>query len=391
MLAVAEIALSVVLLVGAGLLLHSFVRLERVDAGFHATGRNTLALELWVTQSRAVDSAARLTIFERLLERVRVLRGVKAAALSRTVPPDGGSVGQSPFMIEGQAWNPGAHPAFPYLQISDDYFGSLAIPLRKGRYFTRDDKVDSKKVTIIGESFARRYFPNEDPIGKRIKLGGPGYPKFQYMEIVGVVGDVKYFGLAHESVPTVYVPLTQDVPLYTFLIVRSEGSAVGVEQQVHHAIQSLDGDVVVKHMSTIEELLTDSVAEPRFRTTLLGIFSGVALILAAIGVYGVLAYSVVQRTHEIGVRVALGGQRRDILRLVMGQGLQVTLVGLAIGITISIGLTFVLRGLLFQVKPADPVTFISVAGLLGLTALVACYAPARRATRVDATVALRYE
>jgi len=294
-------------------------------------------------------------------------------------------------MIEGQAWNPSAHPAFPYLQISDDYFASLTIPLRQGRYFTRDDKVDSKKVTIIGEGFARRYFPNENPIGKRIKLGGPEYRTFQYMEIVGVVGDVKYFGLGRESAPAVYVPLTQDVPLYTFLIVRSEGSAVGVEQEVHDAIQSLDGGVVVIRMSTVEELLTDSVAEPRFRTTLLGMFSGVALILGAIGVYGVLAYSVVQRTHEIAVRVALGGQRRDILRLVVGQGLQLTAVGLAIGIAISMGLTFIVRGLLFQVTPTDPVTLISVAGLLGLTALVACYAPARRATRIDAMVALRYE
>jgi putative ABC transport system permease protein len=186
-------------------------------------------------------------------------------------------------------------------------------------------------------------------------------------------------------------PLAQDAPLLTFLIVRPEVAAAGVEQAVHHAVRSLNGDVVVTDTSTLGELLSSSVAEPRFRTALFGMLSGAALILAAIRVYGVLVYSVVQRTHEIGVRVALGGQRRDILRLVMVQGLQVTLVGLSIGVAISIGLTFVLRGLLFQVQPTDPVTLIGVAVLLGLTAIVACYAPARRATRIDAMVALRYE
>jgi len=390
-LAVSEIALSVVLLVSAGLLLRSFIQLQKVDTGFYAPPRNILALKLWVTEARPIDSRTRFAIYQRLLERVRTVPGVKAAALSRTVPPEGGSVGWSPFMIEGQAWNPGTHPAFPYLPISDDYFGSLAVPLLKGRFFTPNDKADSKKVTIISDGLARRYFPNEDPIGKRIKLGGPEYPAFPYMDIVGVVGDVKYFGLARESAPAVYVPLSQDVPLYTFLVVRSNVSALSMAEAMHRAIQSLGGDLVSVRMNTMEELLSDSVAEPRFRTTLLGTFAGVALLLAAIGVYGVLAYSVVQRTHEIGVRIALGGQQGDILRLVVGQGLLLTILGLGIGIAISLGLTFALQGLLFQVKPTDPATLVCVVILLGLTALVASYVPARQAAHINPLVTLHHE
>jgi putative ABC transport system permease protein len=390
-LVVSEIALSVALLVGAGLLVRSFLQLQRVDAGFHAPPENILALQLWITRAKPVDSAERIAIFERLLEKVRVLPGIGVAALSRTVPPDGGPIGWSPFMVEGQPWDPGAHPAFPYLQASENYFSALTIPLLKGRYFTRDDTADSTKVVIISRAFAQRYFPNEDPLGKRVKLGGPESPQWPYLMVVGVVGDVKYFGLAPVAEPAVYFPLTQDVPVITFLVVRSNLSASSVEHEVHISIQSMDGDVVLVRTNTMGELLADSVAEPRFRTTLLAVFAGIALLLAAVGVYGVLAYSVAQRSHEIGVRIALGAQWGDISQLVMGQGLRLTSAGLAIGIAISLTLSSVLRGLLFQVEPTDPTTLAFVASLLGLTALAACYVPARRAMRVDPMVALRYE
>jgi predicted permease len=390
-LVISEIALSVALLIGAGLLLRSFLQLQRVDAGFHAPPENVLALKLWITRAKPVDPAQRTAIFEHLLEKVRILPGIRAAAFSRTVPPDGGPVGFSPFMIEGQTWDVGGHPSFPYLQASEDYFSALAIPLLKGRYFTQDDTVGSRKVAIISGAFAQRYFPNEDPLGKRIKLGGPESPQFPYLKIVGVVGDVKYFGLAPLAEPAVYVPLTQDVPIITFLVVRSNLSAASVARQVERSIQAMDGDLVLVHTNTMEDLLWNSVAEPRFRTTLLGIFAGTALVLAAIGVYGVLAYSVVQHTHEIGVRIAVGAQRRDISRFILGQGVRLTAAGLAIGIAISLSLTSVLRGLLFQVNPSDPLTLACVAFLLGLTALAACYVPARRASRVDPMVALRYE
>jgi putative ABC transport system permease protein len=294
-------------------------------------------------------------------------------------------------MVEGQPWDPGAHPAFPYLQASENYFSALTIPLLKGRYFTRDDTADSTKVVIISRAFAQRYFPNEDPLGKRVKLGGPESPQWPYLMVVGVVGDVKYFGLAPVAEPAVYFPLTQDVPVITFLVVRSNLSASSVEHEVHISIQSMDGDVVLVRTNTMGELLADSVAEPRFRTTLLAVFAGIALLLAAVGVYGVLAYSVAQRSHEIGVRIALGAQWGDISQLVMGQGLRLTSAGLAIGIAISLTLSSVLRGLLFQVEPTDPTTLAFVASLLGLTALAACYVPARRAMRVDPMVALRYE
>jgi predicted permease len=390
-LVISEIALSVALLVNTGLLLRSFVQLRGVDAGFHAPSENILTLKLWVTQERPVDSKARMAIFERLLEKVQVLPGVRTAAISRTVPPNGGPVGWSPFMIEGQTWNLGAHPAFPYLPISQNYFSALTIPLVKGRYFTSDDKVDSTDVAIISDSFARLSFPNENPLGRHIKLGGPEYLEFPYRKIVGVVGDVKYFGLASHAAPVVYVPITQDTPVFAFLVVRSNVSAVSLEQEVHRSIQSMEGGVVLVHTDTMRELLADSVAEQRFQTTLLGIFAGIALLLAALGVYGVLAYSVVQHTHTIGVCIALGAQWRHISRFVIGHGLRLTTAGLAIGFAISLGLSPVLRGLLFQVKPTDPLTLICVAILIGLTALAACYVPARRAIRVDPILALRHD
>ena len=390
-LVVLEVALSAALLVGAGLLLRSFILLGRVDAGIHVPPQNVLTAKLWITQSRTIDPAARLAILDRLVDSVQALPGVNVVAISRTVPPDGGLVGQSPFTVEGQPWKPNDHPAFPYLPVSKDYFKSLAIPLLQGRWFTANDKVDTRKIAIVSDGFARRYFRDENPIGKRVKLGGPEYPNFEFMEIVGVVGDVKYFGLASEAAPAVYVPLPQDIPLNAFLVVRTELSAVNVERALNQVVQSMGRDVVIMHLGTLDELLADSVAVPRFRTTLLGTFAVAALVLAAVGVYGVVAYSVVQRTHEIGVRIALGGQQTDILRLILGQGLQLTIAGLLIGLGISISLASVLRGLLFQVKPADPMTLVSVAGVLGITSVMACYLPARRAASFDPMFAVRHE
>jgi predicted permease len=388
-LAVSEIALSVVLLVGAGLLLHSFIQLQKVNAGFQAPPQNVLAAKFSVTTTKPFDSKAWLATYERVLEKIQHLPGVTSAALSKSIPPNGGC-GCSPFTIEGQTWSPNAYPSFPYVAVSDDYFSSLAIPLLKGRYFTRDDRPDSRKVAIISDSLARRYFPNQDPIGKRIRLGVPEDVKWPYAEIVGVVGDVKYLGLARPPEPAFYVPLTQDVnPV--FLVVRSTVSAASVAQEVRAAIKSIGNDVIFIRMNTMEELVADSVAPPRVRTVLLGTFASVALLLAAIGVYGVLAYSVAQRRHEMGIRVALGAQRQDILWLVVGRGLQLTLVGLAIGTVGSLALAFALRGLLFQVKPADPVTFIGVGVVLLFAAVVACYVPARRAARVDPLITLHYE
>jgi len=245
-------------------------------------------------------------------------------------------------------------------------------------------------VAIISDSLARRYFPNQDPIGKRIRLGAPEDLKWPYTEIVGVVGDVKYLGLARPPEPAFYVPLTQEVG-HVFLVVRSTVSAASVAQEVRAAIKSIGNDVVFIRMNTMEELVADSVDAPRARTVLLGSFASVGLLLAAIGVYGVLAYSVAQRRHEIGIRVALGAQRQDILWLVVGRGLQLTLVGLAIGTVGSLALAFALRGLLFQVKPADPVTFMGVGVVLLFAAVVACYVPARKAARVDPLITLHYE
>jgi predicted permease len=388
-LAVCEIALSAVLLVCTGLLLRSFLELQKVNPGFQAPPKNILVLKFSVTQSRPFDPTDWLAIYQRLLVKIQALPGVTSAALSRSVPPDSGC-GCSPFMIEGQPWAPGAYPAFPYVAVTENYFSSLAIPLLKGRSFSAQDQPKSRKVAIISDSLARRYFPNQNPIGKRIKLDGPEDRHWSYLEIVGVVGDVKYLGLARPFEPAYYVPLTQDVE-NVFLVVRSAVPASTVAQEVRTAINTSVSDVVLVRMNTMEQLLSNSVAAPRLRTALVAIFASVALLLAAIGVYGVLAYSVGRRRHEIGVRMALGAERADVLRLVVGHGLKIALVGLAIGVATSFALTSVLRKLLFQVKPTDPITFLAVCVVLMLAALAAGYLPARRALRVDPLIALHYE
>jgi putative ABC transport system permease protein len=388
-LVVCEIALSAVLLVCTGLLLRSFLELQKVNPGFHAPPKNILVLKFFITQSRPFNPEDWLAIYQRLLVNVQGLPGVTSAALSRSVPPDSGC-GCSPFMIEGQPWTPGAYPAFPYVAVTENYFSSLAIPLLKGRAFSAQDQPESRRVAIISNSLARRYFPNQDPIGKRIKLGGPEDRKWPYLEIVGVVGDVKYLGLARPFEPACYVPLTQDVE-NVFLVVRSALPASTVAQEVRAAIKTSGSDVVFVGMNTMEQLLSNSVAAPRLRTTLVAIFASVALLLAAIGVYGVLAYSVAHRRREIGVRMALGAQTGDVLRLVVGHGLKIAWLGLAIGAATSFAFTFVLRKLLFRVKPTDPITFLAVCIVLMLAALAACYLPARRALRVDPLIALHYE
>jgi putative ABC transport system permease protein len=387
---VSEVALSLVLLIGAGLLLRSFSLLQQVKAGFSADPQKVLAVDITLSGAKYAQGKAQVAFFDRLIEQARSLPGVESAALSDSLPPsDAGD--SDTFVIEGQPWTQEGFPSTDNGILGPGYLRTLGIPLLKGRDFSDSDTSDSLPVTLISESLARRYFPNDDPIGHRLKQSDPNLHGSPFMEIVGVVGDVKYDGLDAKSDMAYYTPYRQNFARNMYLVVRSGLPAAGLLRTLHQQIRDLDPDVVINSPSTLEQVMSESVAQPRFRTFLLGLFAAIALLLAAIGIYGVIAYSVAQRTHEIGIRMALGAQRVDVLRLVAGRGLRLTLAGLAIGVVVALAVTRLLSTLLFGVGPTDPLTFAAMAVLLCAVAVVACAEPAHRAMRVDPMVALRYE
>ncbi len=274
-----------------------------------------------------------------------------------------------------------------------DYFQVMRIPLRAGRDFTALDREGQPLVAIVNEQMVREFFPRENPLGARIHWARDEGPP-HWMTIIGVVGDVKHSGLNQPTDPAVYTPFSQNDERWRrwmTLAIRTRGATSGLVEEVKNQVWSLDSQIPVSDVHTMDELMAVSLAQQRFNMLLLGLFAALALILAAVGIYGAMAYVVSQRTHEIGIRTALGAQRRDVLRLVMGDGAKIALFGIAIGIVGALALTRLMAGLLFDVKPTDPATFAAVAILLALVALAACYLPALRATRVDPMVALRYE
>ncbi len=329
-------------------------------------------------------------LYERLLGQVQALPGVRAAALSNSLRPDSTS-GSDNFTIEG--WPVSAdreQPVAYVIVVSPDYFRALDLPLRRGRYLTAADSAEAPRVMLINETMARRFFPNEDPLGKRINRGSEREP--EWCEIVGVVGDAKYNGVADEVQPAFYQPLTQLVSGNVFLSIKTEAAdPLSLAAAVRNQVKSLDSELPVSQVGTLEERFATAVAQPRFRTTLIALFAVLALVLASVGIYGVIAYSVTQRTHEIGVRLALGAQTGDVLKLVFKQGAVLAVIGVVIGVGASFALTGLLEKLLFNVSPTDPLIYGGIAVLLTAVALLACYLPARRATKVDPLVALRYE
>jgi predicted permease len=387
-LVVVELALAVMLLIGAGLLLKSMWRLQQVDPGVKEERVLTMFLSL-VGQRYSQDQQL-VDFYARLLEGVQALPGVRDAALSNSLPP-GSYEYSTVFHIEGRLYTPDQPPFVAYvIRTSPSYPRTLGIALRRGRQFTVSDNADAQRVLLINETFQRRFFPNEDPMGKRIQVG-PG-PQQVWREIVGVIGDVKYNGLADEVQPAVYQPLAQSQARAIFLSLKTDtADPLGLTPAVRNAIKSVDSEVPIALISTMEQRLAAARAQLRFRATLIALFAAQALILACIGIYGVISYSVTQRTHEIGVRLALGAQSRDVLRLVARQGLKLTLAGLGCGLIASLALTRLMQQLLFGVKPTDPLTFVGTAILLAGVALLACYLPARRATKIDPLVALRHE
>ncbi len=386
-----EVSLSLVLLVGAGLLLRSFERLSNTSPGFNP--QPLLSAMISLPQAQYPDDHHIVSFYDRLLERVQNLPGVASAGITMSLPPDLLNM-RNPFWVPSEPVVPGKSlPMAVEMTISPSYFEALGVPLLRGRLFEDSDRNLNTPILIVNDVMAQRYFPGKDPVGQRIKTGDPN-PQSPWETIVGVVADVKYSGLDSAPEPTLYVPYFQAYwPGFSremFLVVRAAGDPKAVGPSLRTAVQGLDRDMPVD-VRAMNGLLADSVAQPRFRTLLLGIFAGLALILAAVGIFGVVGYLVSRRTQEIGVRMALGASRSAVLRMVLGEGVRVVVTGLGIGLVEAFALSRLMRSLLFDVQPFDPTTFVSVSALVILVALLACYIPARRATKIDPMVALRYE
>ena len=387
-LAVAEIALAMVLLVGAGLLVRSFIATTAVSPGF--SSQHLVKAEVSLPQFQYSTAQQWAAFGDDLLARVQAEPGMRDSAIGLPLPLVHPFVNLG-FEIEGSTAPPASQPRTAnYISASTEYFRVMGIPLLQGREFTREDVASTQRVTILSETMARMYFPNQNPIGKRIIFGFPpngGVPR----EIVGVVGNVRDAELRLAPAAMMYVPFAQ-APLWgTVIVVRTNLSVAAVAEAVQRDAHAFDKDLPVTDIGAIPELVDATLAQPRFQTLLLVLFSGLALTLAAVGIYGVISYSVIQRTHEIGIRMSLGAQQGQVLRLVMGQGAKLALAGIVIGAITALSLTRFMRSLLFEVRPADPLTFVAIAALLAIVALAACYIPARRAMRVDPMTALRYE
>ncbi|MBV9925153.1 MAG: ABC transporter permease [Acidobacteria bacterium] len=388
-LVVAEMAFAVILLVGAGLLIRSFMRLQQVNPGFQPRG--VLAMLVSLPPNQYGDQARRAAFDRQLLEQLRALPGVKGAATNTSLPMSGWNQSGS-FRIEGRTV--AANESSPHgarWMPSEDYFQTMGISLIKGRYFDARDTAEAPGVAIIDETLARKYWPDEDPLGKRITFeGGPQQPRWR--EVVGVVAHVRNEGLEGESRGQYYVPYAQRANnTDIFVVVRTDGDPAQLAPAVRGRIASVDPDLPVYKVTTMEKMVSDSLAQRRFSMTLFGVFAALALALAVVGLYGVMSYAVAQRTHEIGLRMALGAQGRDVLRMVVGQGMGLVAVGLALGLAGAFVLTRLMASLLYDVSAADPLTYAGIAVLLAAVAFLASYLPARRATKVDPMVALRYE
>lgn len=384
---VSEVALSLMLLVGAGLMINSFWRLLHTNAGFDPKG--VLALDIPLSRDTYKKGEQQAAAFQQLIERVKTVPGVRDASVVSNVPLTDFDIELS-FQVEGRTpYKPGEEAVADYTVAGSDYFRTMNIALLRGRVFNDGDTPTSPSVLVVSNAFVKTYFPNEDPIGKRIIFDGPNRTP---REIVGIVDDVRRNGLDREVQPEMYASYIQRPERRLNLVIRSAGpDASELTPAVRAAVKAFDSKQIIWRTQTVEQLLSTSVAPRKFNMMLLGIFAGVALVLAAVGLYGVMSYSVSWRTQEIGIRMALGAKRTDVLRMVVRQGMTMTLIGLAFGLIGVIALSRVMVGLLYGVSPTDPLTFSGVSIVLLLVALLACLIPARRATRVDPIVALRSE
>jgi putative ABC transport system permease protein len=394
LLVISEVALSLVLLIGAGLLVKSFLRLQAVSPGFDA--ENVLAVRLSLPRAQYANRAAVTGFYETLRPRLESLPGVETVGFV-SVLPLGGLLASVPFTIEGRAALPDEALRADFRVVNAGYFRAMKVPLMAGREFNERDTAQTAPVVLISQNIARRYWPQGSPLGAHLRIDdndqGP-----RLVEVVGVVGDVKHLSLDGEPSFHIYLPIHQThedgvvwLTNNQYWLLRTAVDPLTLQTAVRREIQAIDRDVPTSNIRTMEQYLAASVAPRRFNLWLLTVFAGAALVLAAAGLYGVISYGVAQRRHEIGIRLALGARRSDVLKLVIGQGMALALVGVALGVAAALALTRLMKNLLFGVSATDPLTFIVIALLLTGVALLACYLPARRATKVDPLEALRYE
>ena len=386
---IAEVALSVVLLAGAGLLFRSFIRLQAVDAGF--TPQQVLTAKLSPAGPQFQNDADYVNFYDRVLERTQSIPGVQSAGLINTLPlSPGPTLG---FRVEGRPivtidkW-----PTLNFRNVSPDYFRTMNIPVLKGRAFTAQDDLNAPRTVMINQTLAQRDFPNEDPVGKRVTFRNPE-PNVEpvWFEVVGVTANVRSLELREEAPPELYFASRQDPFSQTAIVVRSTVEPESLASALRQAVAEVDRSVPVSEVKTMEHIVSTSVTQPRFNLFLLGLFGAIALLLSIAGIYGVTAYTVTQRTHELGIRIALGAQVGDVLRMILGQGMLVIGIGIVLGLVAAFGLMRLMESLLFGVSATDPFTFIGITVVLIGAGLFACYVPARRATKVDPLEALRYE
>jgi putative ABC transport system permease protein len=386
LLLITEFSLAALLLTGAGLLLRSFSKLQAVDPGFDPA--RVLGMQLTPQRNSTADQWR--VFYQQVSERIAALPGVEAAGMTSEIFISGNPDGL--ITIEGASSDSSATARIPFRRdvIRESLFQTLRVPLRKGRFFNAQDNQGAMPVTIINETMARRFWPGEEALGKRFKLG-PAQSDNPWLTVIGVVGDMRRQGLERQPIAQIFRPYLQSSERRLILLIRATGEPTQLAPVVRNEIRAIDKTVLINGISTLESLMARNVAQRRFQTWLLALFSALALLLAAVGIYGLIHQLVTLSTRDIGTRMALGAQPRDVLRLVIGQGMRLALCGIGIGLLAAFGLTRVLTGLLFGVTATDPTTFVATPLLLMLVALLACYLPARRATQVDPLVALRHE
>jgi putative ABC transport system permease protein len=386
LLIVCQVALSLMLLIGSGLLIHSFLRLQDQSFGFQP--EQVLSCGLVLDSSRYPDAVSRERFLEQAIARIREAPGIESAGAISTLPLSGNDA-RRPFKVPGQPELPDPQNSVQFRVITRDYFKTMGIPLRSGRFFDETDRQGTEAVAIINEKLARRLWPNEDAVGKSIIVPDMATPESR--RIIGIVGDVRHYGLAENSPIEIYRPFSQASWPFFGIVVRTALEPRQIENQVRQAILFVDKDQPIGSVRPMLELAGDTVALRRASTVLLGIFAGIAALLAALGIYSVISYGVTQRTREIGLRMALGAQRRDVLRLIIGEAMRVALLGLGLGLGGALLLTRFLGNLLYSVPATDPLTFVAVTALLAVAAAFAGYLPARRAAMVEPMIALRHE
>jgi predicted permease len=386
---VLEVALSVVLLAGAGLLFRSFLRLQSVNTGF--SSEQVLTATLTPSGPNYANQAGYAKFYNQLLEKLRAVPGVQAAGVINTLPLDSGPT--TAFRVEGRPiTTPDKWPMVNYRGVSPNYFRAMGIPVLQGRAYTDRDDANAPNVMIVNQKLAHGIFPDENPVGKRITFGNTDERQQPvWFEIVGVVANVRSLELREEPSPELYFSVLQDPWSTMSLVVRSSVEPSSLSASVRQIVNEVDKSVPVSDVKTMDHVVSESITQPRFNLFLLALFSTVAMLLSAAGIYGVTAYTVTQRTHELGIRLALGAQVSDVLKMILGQGMAVIAVGLVLGLVSAFALMRLLRSLLFGVGENDPLTFVAISVMLLLVALLACYFPARRATKVDPLTALRYE